>query len=521
MHSSFQQGAVCGRSRRRGTGLQVQCVQALERPTQESRGEARQTAASARSQQREVPDSSIKTEDLVLPEFDRRTGEVELIVAGAGPSGLAVAERVSQAGFRVCIIDPAPLAHWPNNYGVWVDEFAAMGLDDCLDHIWDRAEVFLDSKAEDKKKLSRPYGRVDRARLKRKLLNKCIAQGVTFQLSKVERVQHQDGSSHVECSDGTQIQGRMVLDATGHARKLVEYDKPFDPGYQGAYGILCEVESHPFATDAMLFMDWRDNHTSSDPEMQESNRKLPTFLYAMPFSDTRLFLEETSLVARPAVPFEELKRRLDARLDHYGIKIKSIEEDEYCLIPMGGVLPRVPQRVLGIGGTAGMVHPSTGYMVSRMLGAVPVLADSIVEQLCKASDKASDSEQHLGAETEEDAAALSAAVWHSIWPVERIRQRAFFSFGMDVLLKLDLSETRQFFAAFFALSDFHWQGFLSARLSFIELIGFGLSLFRHASNEARLNLLVKGLPGLVGMLFGLLRTIGYEDRLLGKEERPQ
>ncbi len=26
-----------------------------------------------------------------------------------------------------------------------------MGLDDCLDHIWDRAEVFLDSKAQDKK----------------------------------------------------------------------------------------------------------------------------------------------------------------------------------------------------------------------------------------------------------------------------------------------------------------------------------------------------------------------------------
>ncbi len=59
-----------------------------------------------------------------------------------------------------------------------------------------------------------------------------VSAGVTFQLSKVEKVHHQDGSSHVECSDGTQIQGRMVLDATGHARKLVEYDKPFDPGYQ-------------------------------------------------------------------------------------------------------------------------------------------------------------------------------------------------------------------------------------------------------------------------------------------------
>lgn len=53
-------------------------------------------------------------------------------------------------------------------------------------------------------------------------------------------------------------------------------------------------------------------------------------------------------------------QRLDARMAHYGIRITAIEEEEYCLIPMGGVLPRVPQRTLGIGGTAGMVHPSTG-----------------------------------------------------------------------------------------------------------------------------------------------------------------
>ena len=59
-----------------------------------------------------------------------------------------------------------------------------------------------------------------------------VTAGVTFQMAKVDKVEHQDGSSHVMCSDGTQIKGCMVLDATGHARKLVEYDKPFDPGYQ-------------------------------------------------------------------------------------------------------------------------------------------------------------------------------------------------------------------------------------------------------------------------------------------------
>ncbi len=60
-----------------------------------------------------------------------------------------------------------------------------------------------------------------------------------------------------------------------------------------------------------------------------------------------------------------------------------------------------------------------GYMVARMLGAAPVLADAIVEQLCAASDAATQSHLPPGAATESDADRLSAAVWHSIWPVER------------------------------------------------------------------------------------------------------
>ena len=63
---------------------------------------------------------------------------------------------------------------------------------------------------------------------------------------------------------------------------------------------------------------------------------------------------------------------------HLGIRVTALHEEEYCLIPMGGVLPRVPQRVLGIGGTAGMVHPSTGmqlrmiHIVQQELGQLTV-----------------------------------------------------------------------------------------------------------------------------------------------------
>ena len=486
-----------------------------------------------------------------LPLYDPTTPcRFDLVIAGAGPSGLAVADRVSSAGLSVCIVDPSPLAYWPNNYGVWCDEFAAMGLDDCYEIVWPRAKVFLGAQPEDEKCvctlatmlcgvhahhskfrfLYRPYARVDRTKLKRKLLDRCVSQGVRFHLAPVDSVTHAGGRSAVLASDGTALDGAMVLDATGHVRKLVTFDAPFEPGYQGAYGILARVESHPFDLDTMLFMDWRDDHTVGDPAMRDANTALPTFLYAMPFDEHRIFLEETSLVARPAVPFPELQARLAARLKHLGITVTDIEEEEFCLIPMGGVLPTNPQRVLGIGGTAGMVHPSTGYMVARMLGAAPTLGDAIVEQLMSVRDRECDAETLPGARDEAEAAEMSAAVWGALWPVQRLRQREFFNFGMEVLLKLDLQvrscwtlcvmglivymltpctpqETRDFFRAFFSLSDFHWQGFLSSRLTFLQLIGFGLSLFANCNNAARVNLVVKGLPGLVVMLARLAGTL--------------
>lgn len=46
------------------------------------------------------------------------------------------------------------------------------------------------------------------------------------------------GYVYCRCGDGTDVVGTLVLDATGHARRLVEFDKKFDPGYQGAYGVL-------------------------------------------------------------------------------------------------------------------------------------------------------------------------------------------------------------------------------------------------------------------------------------------
>ncbi|TXG70151.1 hypothetical protein EZV62_005086 [Acer yangbiense] len=153
---------------------------------------------------------------------------------------------------------------------------------------------------------------------------------------------------------------------------------------------------------------------------------------------------------------------------------------------MGGPLTVLPQRVVGIGGTAGMVHPSTGYMVARTLAAAPIVANSIVR--CLGSDRRSLSEDDLSAE-----------VWKDLWPIERRRQREFFCFGMDILLKLDLQGTRRFFNAFFDLEPHYWHGFLSSRLFLPEL------LFSRASNASRIEIMAKGTVPLVKMANNLVQ----------------
>jgi lycopene epsilon-cyclase len=215
-----------------------------------------------------------------------------------------------------------------------------------------------------------------------------------------------------------------------------------------------------------------------DADSKERNRSLPTFLYVMPFSPTRVFMEETSLVARPGVDFDDIKLRMRQRLAHLGVRVTAVLEEEHCLIPMGGVLPALPQRTLGIGGTGGMVHPSTGFMLSKTLNAGAVVADTLATEL--AAGKAGK--------------ALSDAVWEAVWPQQQRRMRTFMCFGMETLMQLDIGGTRRFFGTFFGLPRELWSGFLSWRVRPVGLIGLGLSLFSGFSPRMRLEFILSALP---------------------------
>ncbi|KAK7283142.1 hypothetical protein RIF29_12455 [Crotalaria pallida] len=429
------------------------------------------------------------------PSSDR--ARFDVIIVGAGPAGIRLAEQVSLYGIKVCCVDPDPLSMWPNNYGVWVDEFDGIGLDDCLDKTWPMACVYLDEGGKTKY-LDRPYGRVSREKLKERLIQGCVSNGVRFYKAKVWKIEHREFESTVLCDDGVELKGSLVVDTSGFASAFTEYDgkvKKRNCGFQIAHGVLAEVDDHPYDLDKMVLMDWRDSHLGNEPYMRANNSKCPTFLYAMPFDSNLIFLEETSLVSRPVLSYTEVKRRMAARLRHLGIRVKRILEDEKCLIPMGGPLPRIPQNVMAIGGNSGVVHPSTGYMVARTMALAPVVAFAIAE--CLGSTRMIRGKQ------------LYDRVWKSLWPIESRLNREFYSFGMETLLKLDLNGTRRFFDAFFDLKPYYWQGFLSSRLTFVELAWLCLSLFGHASNPSKFDIVTKCPVPLAKMMGNIaLESIG-------------
>lgn len=93
--------------------------------------------------------------------------------------------------------------------------------------------------------LNRPYARVDRLKLKDRLITDCLDAGVQFHLGRAKGCSHDDDGSKLACLDDLVISASFVIDATGHARKLTKMDGEHNPGYQAAYGIMAGVHHEP------------------------------------------------------------------------------------------------------------------------------------------------------------------------------------------------------------------------------------------------------------------------------------
>lgn len=439
-----------------------------------------------------VATSPLTSTDQSTPAAPDGVDIFDVVVLGGGPAGLSLCVGLGRRGVRTLCCDATLQKPWPNNYGTWLDELEPLGLDDCVSHVWEKSAAYVRPDGV-KSELNRAYARVDREKMKERLLDLCGRSGKVTVIDAAASVVDTGPSdlsivSFEERGDVPMpsVAGRVVVDATGHKLRFVKFHQGGrTPGYQAAYGIECTVSeaSYPFANDEMLLMDFRDDHMQSSEGDRTLSQTQPTFIYVMPLDNgagRRVFFEETSLVASPAMPFDMLKQRLEKRLQYYGVQVDEVHDEEFCLIPMGGEMPELRQRVVAFGGAAALVHPATGYMIARALHLADNCAGIIASELpaCASAESGAT-----------DADGISHRVWDRLWNIGRRRQRDFFNFGGEYLRMIDLDTTRDFFAAFFDLPKEQWSGFLSFKLMQpADRLAFGIGVFLRTTNRVRFSI---------------------------------
>ncbi|XVF35061.1 hypothetical protein REPUB_Repub18cG0112400 [Reevesia pubescens] len=245
---------------------------------------------------------------------------------------------------------------------------------------------------------------------------------------------------------------RLVSVASG---KLLQYEVggPW-VSVQTAYGIEVEVENNLYDPSLMVFMDYRDYALQEVPCLEA---QYPTFLYAMLMSSTRVFFEETCLASKNAKPFDLLKKKLMSRLETMGTRILKVYEEEWSYIPVGGSLPNTEQKNLAFGAARSCCFQLLDHSKGMLNG-------------------------------ERNNRNISMQAWNTLWPQERKRQRAFFLFGLALILQLDIEGIRTFFHTFFRLPSWMWQGFVGSSLSSVDLVLFAFYMFVMAPNDMRMSL---------------------------------
>ena len=356
----------------------------------------------------------------------------DVLVAGLGPAGRAVAARAARAGLDVIAVDPQPSRRWTATYGAWRDE-----LPSWLPERVTAAEVATPAVwASTLHELTRPYRILDTARLQ-----DCLdLEEVSVVRGRVDTI---DAHSAV-LSTGDRIRARYVIDARGVPAGP-------DRAAQTAFGRVLDDATAASALEGQQawFMDWRrDNGTDSSD--------VPSFLYAMPLGGGLALLEETCLVGRPPLTLPELQRRLDVRLAARGIATGDPERTEKVRFAVEGI--RSERGVVGFGARGGLMHPATGYAVATALST----ADALVASVLAGSDPR-----------------------QVLWPASARGVAALRGLGLRVLLRLDAQSAAAFFDEFFGLPTEQQRAYLSGRTDLTAVAGTMWTLFRRLPGPLR------------------------------------
>lgn len=379
----------------------------------------------------------------------------DVLVAGAGPAGWALAGACARLGLDTALVDPAPDRPWRATYGAWCAELpdelaptvAASGRASAIGTVgheleWDYA--VLDNNA---------------------LREQLAPPGVRVRTGLVR-----PGDDH---------RAAVLVDATGQRRSLLGGARTPPAAEQTAVGVVVDagVAAPLVEPGRALFMDWRPHH---------GERGWPSFLYGVPVAQGRVLLEETSLARRPGLSLAVLRRRLRARLAAHGIDAGDRAEERVRFVLDTPLPPRRARSgpVVAFGAAAPLIHPATGFSVAAALRLAPRLATALRDNLDGAGPNRG---------RRDPAGRAAAAAWQTVWSRRALAVHGLRRAGLEALLAMPPQQVPGFFDVFFELPPPHQWTYLTAREDLAGMAGAMSALFAAAPWPLRRHLVLRGL----------------------------
>ena len=374
---------------------------------------------------------------------------MDVLIAGAGPAGWALAAACARLGLRTALADPAPLASWHATYGLWADELS----------LPESAIAAAPARTLAIGTSEHPLRRRYLVARNEGLRDWLTDDRVHLLAGRVRHAVHGPHGSTVFFDNSHRVAAGIVVDATG-ARRILSGGPPRRAAEQTAYGLVLDTADAErlVPRDTALFMDWRQVSPVADP----------SFLYALPLGDGRVLVEETSLARRPGLDQELLAARLRARLAAMGVTPTGRQERVRIPLDLG---PGKAERVVRFGVAAGLVHPATGYSLATSLQLAPLAAEALANGL------------------EHGPAVASAAAHQRIWSRPAKAVYSLRRHGLRALRSLPPAELPRFFELFFSLPEERQRAFTSAREDLTGNAAMMAEIFRLAPWALRTRLI--------------------------------
>jgi lycopene beta-cyclase len=355
---------------------------------------------------------------------------IDVLVAGGGPAGWAVAAACARLGLDTELVDLAPDRPWRATYGSWRAELPA-GIDPAI-AASGRGEAIGTAEHN----LGWEYVVLNNAALRESF----ATAPVTVVKGRVRNARSGPGGVTVDV-DGGLRRAAIAFDATGAPRSVPGAASRRTSAEQTAVGMVVSADDarNLVTPGNALFMDWRPHHGETG---------WPTFLYAVPVNRDQVMLEETSLARRPGLSLTVLRRRLHARLAYHGIAVPSGSE-ERVRIPVDRPLPargRWRGPVVPFGAASPLVHPATGYSVATAMQLAPRVAAAVRDALGRGGS-----------------ADAGAAAWRTVWSPAALAVHALRRRSLESLLRFPSELVPSFFDVFFTLPQRHRWTYLTGR----------------------------------------------------------